>query len=83
MVSLLVEGSLEEASGDGGLAGFSVLALPEAAELGGLDCITGHWELEEMGTRENCGRECGGESEDLSSPFENLLAHGLELGRCG
>ena len=50
MVSLLVEGSLEEASGDGGLVGSLVLASPEAVELGGLDCIAGHWELEEMRT---------------------------------
>ena len=31
MVGLLVEGSLEEAASDGGLAGSSVLASPEAA----------------------------------------------------
>ena len=62
MVGLLVEGSLEEATGDGGLAGSSVLASPEAVESGGLNCIAGHWELEEMGTREDWGRECGGES---------------------
>ena len=62
MVSLLVEGSLEEAVGDGGLAGSSVLASPEDAELGTLNCVAGHWELEEVGTREDCGRECGGES---------------------
>ena len=42
MVGLLVEGSLEEAVSDGGLAGSSVLALPEAAELRCLDCIAGH-----------------------------------------
>ena len=48
MVSLLVEGSLKEAVSDGGLAGSSVLASPEAAELGGLNCVAGHWELEEV-----------------------------------
>ena len=62
MVGLLVEGSLEEAIGDGGLAGSSVLALSEEAELRSLNCVAGHWELEEMGTREDCGRECGDES---------------------
>ena len=36
MVSLLVECSLEEAVSDGGLSGSSVLASPEAAELGSL-----------------------------------------------
>ena len=47
---LLVEGSLEEAVSDGGLAGSSVLASPEAAELQILYCVTGHGELEEVGT---------------------------------
>ena len=50
MVGLVVEGSLEEAVGDGGLAGSSVLASPEAAELGSLNCVAGHGELEEVGT---------------------------------
>ena len=49
MVGLLVEGSLEEAVSDGGLAGSSVLALPEAAELGSLYCVAGHGELKELG----------------------------------
>ena len=69
MVGLLVESALEEAIGDCGLAGASMLASPEAVELGGLDCIAGHWKLEEIRTREICGWECGSESEDLSSPF--------------
>ena len=80
MVGLLVEGALKEAIGDCGLAGSSMLATPEAAGLGGLDCIAGHWELEEMRARENCSGKRGGEVEDLSSPFEDLLVHGLELG---
>ena len=49
MVGLLVEGSLEEAVSDGGLSGSSVLASPEAAELGSLYCVAGHGELEEVG----------------------------------
>ena len=49
VVSLLVECSLEEAVSDGGLSGSSVLALPEAAELGSLYCVAGHGELEEVG----------------------------------
>ena len=49
MVGLLVEGSLEEAVSDGGLAGSSVLASPEAAELGSLYCVAGHGKLEEVG----------------------------------
>ena len=62
MVGLLVEGSLEEVVGDGGLAGSSVFASPEVAELGSLNCVAGHWELEEVGTRKDCSRERGGES---------------------
>ena len=50
MVGLLVEGSLEEAVSDGGLAEFSVLASLEAAELGSLYCVTRRGELEEVGT---------------------------------
>ena len=61
-ISLLVEGSLEKAVSDGGLEGSSVMASPEAAELGSLYCVAGHGEVEEVGTRENCGMECGGES---------------------
>ena len=39
-----------------------------------------------LGAREDEGsrelqRETWGEAEDLSSPFEDLLVHGLELGR--
>ena len=49
MVGLLVKGSLKEAVRDGGLAGSSVLASPEAAELGSLYRVTGHGELKEMG----------------------------------
>ena len=45
MVGLLVEGSMEEAVGDGGLAGSSELASPEAAKLGSLYCVAGHGEL--------------------------------------
>ena len=49
MVGLLVEGSLEEAGSDGDLAGSSVLASPEAAELGSLYCVAGLGELKEVG----------------------------------
>ena len=49
VVGLLVKGSLEEAVSDGGLSGSSVLASPEAAELGSLYCIAGHGKLEEVG----------------------------------
>ena len=49
VVGLLLEGSLEEAVSDGSLAGSSVLASPEAAELGSLYCVAGHGKLEEVG----------------------------------
>ena len=49
VVGLLVEGSLEEAVSDGGLSGFSVLASPEAAELGSLYCVAEHGDLKEVG----------------------------------
>ena len=41
---LLSEGALEEAVGDAGLAGTTVLAAPEATDLGGLDGVTWHGE---------------------------------------
>ena len=51
MIGLLVECPLEEAVSDDGLSGSSVLASPEAAELGSLYCIAGHGKLEEVGAR--------------------------------
>ena len=50
MVGLLLEDSLEEAVSDGGLAGSSVMASPEAAEMGSLFDVAGHGELEDVGT---------------------------------
>ena len=49
VIRLLLESSLEEVESDGSLAGSSVLASPEAAELESLDCVAGHGELEEVG----------------------------------
>ena len=49
MIRLLMECSLEEAISDGGLSGSSVLASPEAAELGSLYCVAGHGKLDEVG----------------------------------
>ena len=77
MIGLLSEGSLEEAVGDGGLAGTSILATPEASELRSLYCVTRHGELKEVSTREDCSRECRSESENLASPFENLFVYDL------
>ena len=79
VAGLLAEGSLEEAVGDFSLAGAAMLAAPEAAELGGLDGITWHGEAEMMWAGENCGRECRGESEDLSASFEDLFIHCVQL----
>ena len=81
IVGLLVESSLQEAGGDGGLAWASVLTAPEASELGSLYCITWHGKLEEVSTGEDCSGEGRSESKDLSSPFEDLLVHSLQLER--
>ena len=77
IVGLLSEGSLEEAVGDGGLAGTSILATPEASELRSLYCVARHRELKEVSTGEDCSGECRGESENLASPFEDLFVHDL------
>ena len=45
------------------------------------DGVTWHGELEEMPAREDCGREGRSETEDLSSPFEDLSVRGLQLER--
>ena len=81
IVGLLVESALEEAVGDCRLAWAAVLAAPEATELGCLDGITWHGELEEMSAREDCCGEGRSETEDLPSPFEDLFVHGLQLER--
>ena len=65
--------------GDDRLAWASVLAAPEATELGCLDDITWHGELEERPAREDCDGEGRSETEDLPSPFEDLFVHGLQM----
>ena len=77
VVGLLVEGSLQEAVGDGGLAWASVLTAPEASELGSLYCVAWHGELEEVPAGEDCSRESRSESEYLPSPFEDFLVQDL------
>ena len=77
IIGLLSEGSLEEAVGDGGLAGTSILATPEASELRSLYCVARHRELKEVSTGEDCSGECRSESENLASPFEDLFVHDL------
>ena len=59
----------------------AVLTAPEALELGGLYCITRHGELKGVPAGEDCSGECRCESEDLSSPFEGLFVHDLQLER--
>ena len=65
------------------MAWAAVLATPEATELGCLDGVTWHGELEEMSAGEDCCREGRSEAEDLPSPFEDLFVHGLQLLRRG
>ena len=48
-VGLVSESPLEEAVGDCGLSRASNLATPEAAELGCLDGVAGHWILNSWG----------------------------------
>ena len=57
------------------------MATPEESELKILYCITRHGELKEVSTGEDCSGEGRSESEDLSSPFEDLLVHSLQLER--
>ena len=45
---LVAEGPLEETVGGSGLVRSSDLAAPEAAELGGLDGVAGHWDFEQL-----------------------------------
>ena len=45
---LVAEGRLEETVGGSGLPGSSDLAAPEAAELGGLNGVAGHWDFEQL-----------------------------------
>ena len=47
-VGLVAEGPLKETVGGSGLVGSSDLAAPEAAELGGLDGVAGHWDFEQL-----------------------------------
>ena len=48
-VGLVAESPLEEAVCGCSLSRASNLATPEAAELGCLDGVTGHWNFEELG----------------------------------
>ena len=58
------------------MSGAAYLAAPpEAAELRGVDCITGHGYIDHVGA---CG-ECGCEAEDLAAPFEDTLVKDFKL----
>ena len=48
-VGLVAESPLEEAVGGCGLSRASNLTTPEAAELGCLNGVAGHWNFEELG----------------------------------
>ena len=48
-VGLVAESPIEEAVCGCSLSGVSNLATPEAAELGSLDSVAGHWNFEELG----------------------------------
>ena len=59
------------------------LAASEAAELRGVDSVTGHGYVVYMGACEDGGGECGYEAEDLAAPFEDTLVKDFKLFRCG
>ena len=65
------------------MSGAAYLAAPEAAELRGVDCVTGHGYVDHMGACEDGGGECGCEAEDLAAPFKDTLVKDFELFRCG
>ena len=48
-VELVAESPLEKAVGSCGLSRASNLTTPDAAELGCLDGVAGHWNFEELG----------------------------------
>ena len=62
-----------------GLSGAAYLAAPEAAELRGVDCVTGHGYVDHVGACEDCSGECGCEAEDLAAPFEDTLFKDFKL----
>ena len=70
---------MEEAVCGCSLSGASNLATPEAAELGSLDSVAGHWNFEELGACHNGSGECWCEAEDLAAPFEDFLVHCFHL----
>ena len=59
---LVAQGSLKEPVGSVGLAGTTDLAAPEAAELGRMDCITGHRYVDHVGACEYRSWEDGCEA---------------------
>ena len=48
-VGLVAEGTLKYAVGGSGFSRSSNLATPEAAELGCLNGVAGHWDFEQVG----------------------------------
>ena len=65
------------------MSGAAYLAAPEAAELRGVDCVTGHGYVDHMGAHEDGGGECGCETENLAAPFGDTLVKDFKLLRCG
>ena len=59
------------------------LAAPEAAELRGVDCVTGRGYIDHMGACEDGSREGGCEAENLAAPFKDTLVKDFELFKCG
>ena len=65
------------------MSGDAYLAAPKAAELRGVDCVTGHGYIDHVGACEVGNGECGGEAENLAVPFKDTLGKNFKLFRCG
>ena len=65
------------------MSGAAFLAASEAAELRGVDCVTGHGYIDHVGACEDGSRECGCEVENLAALFEDTLVKDFKLFRCG
>ena len=61
------------------MPGSSDLATPEAAELGGLYGVAGHWDFEQLGAGHYSSGEGGRQAKDLTAPFENFLVQRFQV----
>ena len=62
-----------------GLVWAADLTAPETAELGCVDCVTGHGYVDHMGAGQDSCWEGGCESKDLTAPFKDAFVQNLKL----